>query len=50
MLKFCGLLRVRITVLTSGIGRAIGLIEAIIYLTTSDQDFVQTYLIDALAP
>ncbi len=38
------------TVLTCGIGSmitgVIGLIEGIIYLTKSDEDFVQTYVID----
>lgn len=40
-----GLLRILITVLTCGIGGIIGFIEGIIYLTKSDADFVQTYLI-----
>ncbi len=45
-----GVTMLLITVLTCGIGAAvthlIGLIEGIIYLTKSDQDFVQTYVLN----
>jgi TM2 domain-containing membrane protein YozV len=40
-----GLLQILITVVTCGIGSIIGLIEGIIYLTKSDQEFIQTYQI-----
>lgn len=39
-----GILRIVITVVTCGIGSVIGLVEGIIYLTKSDEDFVQTYI------
>lgn len=41
-----GLLRILITILTCGIGSIIGLVEGIIYLTKSDAEFVQIYLVD----
>jgi TM2 domain-containing membrane protein YozV len=45
-----GVTMLLITVLTCGIGGAvtgiIGLVEGIIYLTKSDQDFVQTYVVN----
>jgi TM2 domain-containing membrane protein YozV len=41
-----GLLRILITFLTCGMGSIIGFIEGIIYLTKSDQEFVQVYLIE----
>lgn len=44
-----GILRIVITVITFGFGAIIGLIEGIIYLTKSDEDFVQTYLVDKKA-
>jgi TM2 domain-containing membrane protein YozV len=44
-----GLIMLLVTVLTCGIGGAIigiiGLVEGIIYLTKSDQDFYQTYYV-----
>jgi TM2 domain-containing membrane protein YozV len=39
-----GLIQIAITVVTCGIGSIIGLIEGIIYLTKSDQEFVDTYI------
>ena len=41
-----GLIRLAIAVVTCGAGGLIGLIEGIIYLTKSDEDFVQTYLVE----
>ena len=39
-----GLIQIGITVITCGLGGIIGLIEGIIYLTKSDEDFVRTYI------
>ena len=39
-----GTLRILITVVTCGAGSIIGLIEGIIYLTKSDEDFVELYI------
>lgn len=39
-----GILRIVISFATCGIGSVIGLIEGIIYLTKSDEDFVETYI------
>lgn len=39
-----GIYRILITVFTCGIGSIIGLIEGIIYLTKSDEDFAATYV------
>lgn len=39
-----GILRIVITVLTCGVGSIIGLVEGIIYLTKSDEEFVETYI------
>jgi TM2 domain-containing membrane protein YozV len=39
-----GIIQIVITVCTCGIGQIIGLIEGIIYLTKSDDDFVKTYI------
>ncbi len=39
-----GLLRIVITLLTCGAGGIIGLIEGIIYLTKSDEEFVELYI------
>jgi TM2 domain-containing membrane protein YozV len=39
-----GIIQIVITVLTCGIGSIIGFIEGIIYLTKSDEDFVNTYI------
>lgn len=38
-----GLIQLGITVITCGAGGIIGLIEGIIYLTKSDEEFYQTY-------
>lgn len=38
-----GLIQIGITIVTCGIGSVIGLIEGIIYLTKSDEEFYQTY-------
>lgn len=40
-----GIIRIVITLVTCGAGSIIGLIEGIIYLTKTDQDFNQTYVI-----
>lgn len=39
-----GIIEIVITIFTCGIGHFIGLIEGIIYLTKSDEDFVRTYV------
>lgn len=39
-----GIIMIVITILTCGIGSIIGLVEGIIYLTKSDEEFVQTYI------
>ena len=39
-----GLIRIVISVVTCGVGSVIGLIEGIIYLTKTDEDFVATYI------
>jgi TM2 domain-containing membrane protein YozV len=41
-----GVLQIVITFVTCGIGGIIGLIEGIIYLTKSDEDFHQTYVVE----
>lgn len=41
-----GLIRLAISVVTCGLGGIIGFIEGILYLTKSDADFVQTYLVE----
>lgn len=41
-----GFLRIVITLITCGAGAIIGLIEGIIYLTKSDADFVQQYIVE----
>ena len=41
-----GVLRILITIFTCGIGGVIGLIEGIIYLTKSDPEFDQIYLVE----
>lgn len=38
-----GVTQIIITVVTCGLGSIIGLIEGIIYLTKSDEEFYQTY-------
>lgn len=44
-----GIIRIVISILTCGIGSIIGLIEGIIYLTKSDQEFYQTYMVERKA-
>jgi TM2 domain-containing membrane protein YozV len=39
-----GIIQIVISVVTCGIGGIVGLIEGIIYLTKSDEDFVNTYI------
>jgi TM2 domain-containing membrane protein YozV len=39
-----GILRIVISVATCGVGSLIGLIEGIIYLTKTDEEFVATYI------
>ena len=39
-----GIIQLVITLLTCGAGGIIGIIEGIIYLTKSDEDFVRTYI------
>jgi TM2 domain-containing membrane protein YozV len=41
-----GIIQIVISVLTCGIGSIIGLIEGIIYLTKSDEEFYQTYQVN----
>ena len=41
-----GIIRIVISVCTCGAGSVIGLIEGIIYLTKSDDDFYQEYGVD----
>ena len=41
-----GLIRIAISVVTCGFGSIIGLVEGIIYLTKSDEEFVQTYIVE----
>lgn len=41
-----GILQIVISVFTCGIGGIIGLIEGIIYLTKSDEEFFQTYQVN----
>lgn len=38
-----GVIQIVITIVTCGMGSIIGLIEGIIYLTKSDEEFYQTY-------
>lgn len=40
-----GIIRIVITAVTCGAGGVIGLIEGIIYLTKSDQQFVDDYIV-----
>lgn len=40
-----GIIRIAITLVTCGAGGLIGLIEGIIYLTKSDEQFIQEYQI-----
>jgi TM2 domain-containing membrane protein YozV len=39
-----GIIQIVITLVTCGIGGIVGLVEGIIYLTKSDEDFVRTYI------
>jgi TM2 domain-containing membrane protein YozV len=39
-----GIIHIVITVFTCGFGSILGLVEGIIYLTKSDEDFVKTYI------
>ncbi len=39
-----GVIQIVITLVTCGIGSVVGLVEGIIYLTKSDEDFVRTYI------
>ena len=39
-----GIIQIVITCVTCGLGSIIGLIEGIIYLTKSDEEFVRTYI------
>jgi TM2 domain-containing membrane protein YozV len=39
-----GIIQIVITVLTCGMGGIVGIVEGIIYLTKSDEDFVRTYI------
>ena len=41
-----GVIQLVIGVVTCGVGSLIGLIEGIIYLTKSDTDFYQTYVVE----
>jgi TM2 domain-containing membrane protein YozV len=41
-----GIIQIVISVFTCGIGGIIGLIEGIIYLTKSDEEFYQTYQVN----
>ncbi len=40
-----GIIRIVITFVTCGIGSLVGLIEGIIYLTKSDEQFYQEYIV-----
>lgn len=44
-----GILRIIITVITCGVGSLIGFVEGIIYLTKSDEEFIQTYIVEKKA-
>lgn len=39
-----GIIQIAISVVTCGFGGIIGIIEGIIYLTKSDEEFVKTYI------
>ena len=39
-----GIIQIVITIVTCGLGGIVGLIEGIIYLTKSDEEFVRTYI------
>lgn len=40
-----GIIRIAITIVTCGFGQLIGLIEGIIMITKTDEDFHQTYVV-----
>ncbi|MGV1005214.1 MAG: TM2 domain-containing protein [Candidatus Nanopelagicales bacterium] len=44
-----GVLRIVISILTCGIGSIVGFIEGIIYLSKSDPQFYQTYMVEKKA-
>ena len=44
-----GIYRILITLVTCGLGSIIGLIEGIIYLTKTDAEFYQTYMVEKKA-
>ncbi|MAT61545.1 MAG: hypothetical protein CMH41_07895 [Micrococcales bacterium] len=44
-----GILRILITIVTCGLGAVIGLVEGILYLTKSDEEFYQIYVVDKRA-
>jgi TM2 domain-containing membrane protein YozV len=44
-----GVLRLVISIVTCGIGSLIGLIEGILYLTKSDEEFVRVYQVEKKA-
>ena len=44
-----GIIRIVITFVTCGVGSIIGLIEGIIYLTKSEDEFVQLYQVERKA-
>lgn len=39
-----GIIQIVITLVTCGIGGIVGIVEGIIYLTKSDEEFVRTYI------
>jgi TM2 domain-containing membrane protein YozV len=39
-----GIIQIVITFVTCGVGSVVGLVEGIIYLTKSDEEFVRTYI------
>lgn len=41
-----GIIQIVVTIVTCGFGSIIGLIEGILYLTKSDQEFVNTYVVN----
>lgn len=44
-----GILRIVITIVTCGVGSLIGVVEGIIYLTKTDEQFVQIYQVEKKA-
>ncbi len=44
-----GLIRIGITIVTCGVGAVIGLIEGIIYLTKTDEEFHRIYVVEKKA-